>query len=553
MLHPTTRRVFSRYFPEGLAVTVLTLGLVLPTLVMSDRYAPPQDELWNLSSAWTLLDEWSPQRAWTVRFLGHSLPIVTGPFQGAIKTYPLAAWILFFGSSPLNTRLFNCGLGIALGLTCYWALRLLVRRPAALLGFLFPLISTDFALSSPSDFGPFLLQSTFIVGAAGSLVRAYRTGRPMWVVVSALMLGATLGEKLTAIPTVGVGLAALGAVVVLKRELYLRIGTVAAATAALFLPVVPFMIYYLREGTADLRLYLTLPGPEPGYFDALTHNINAMRQDVLATRTPQLVRAITSQLVEGVPELGTTLLCIVGGAMLGWGVRMLLRQRFEAASALLLWPVGAFFLYPIFEGLNHPWHFLPLLPLTLVGVTVFVDRLSMPIEHRYSRIVRRAILGPFLVVLLLMVACTLAAFRQIVRSEGRTLSSPALYSLANGLREQPRRRLVCLDYSVCQPLRSVLGTDFKVHYEFAFTPRDPDFAASVASISSQPDCILILRVVDHQSRPGLSVPEPNSFIDWLNSGTVAFLDSEWPTSQTFQEVARVKANGTEFIALIALP
>lgn len=536
-------RGLSTHRLECFAGLVLVLGVTVPILAISSRYAPPHDELWNLQGAWTLLGRWPAQPAWGVRLLGHDLPLVSGPYQGAIKSYPLAGWIAVFGTSPFSLRMFNAGLGVLLGVSCWWAVRPFVRTGTAVLCILVPLLVADYAFSIPSDFGPILLGSMFLVVGAGCLGRSWSTDRRRWLIGAAFFVSAMAADKLTTAPIAAVGVLAIALVIVLKRTVYLRARTVIQTLIAGLLPLLPHLIYFLREGTAELRLFTTVPGPEPRFLDSLQANIDLLTTSIFSTRTPFLPTVLTSRVIEGIPDIGHfVVLSVLVVAVVAVG-RMICHRCFHAASAFLLWPVGAFFLFPFFSGLSRPYHFLPLVPLTLIGVITVIDRSWPRSSVSASRIARIYLTVTVAAAVLVMLGSSIAIFRHVRVSGGRNLASPALYDIADKLEGLGRGNLVCLDYSVCVPLRAALGTGFDVRADLSFSPRDESLAPTARDLATVPGGLIILRVVDHEES-ALSAAAPDSWVDWLNAGTADFLRYLDGHPAEFAIIADVSANGT---------
>ncbi len=534
---------------EWFAFGSLVLGLVVPTLLLAPRYAPTYDELWNVPEAWLILDRGSTiPSSWTFSIFGRVLPLVGGPYHGAIKSYLLAPWVGLFGTSPAVLRLFNAVAGIALGLACFWAIRPVVSRRAACVCLLMPLVFTNFSFSVQGDAAPFLLGALFLVMAAGCIVRGWRSPRQRWLIGSMFFLGLAAADKLTTMPIVAFGCFAVGFLILLRRQTYLHPRPIGFGVAAATVPLIPSVIYFLREGTGEFRRMTAENGGERhGYFESLTHNLPLLRRGLFNTTDPQSVAFVTSRRVAGVPELGTAVLWLVCLSVVAWVAMMLVNRRPAASALFVVWPVGADLLFPLFGGLNQTWHFLPLLPLLFVGMVCFVVQLSRAVRP-LGRHVPTAVLTLWSALGLTLMACSFVAQRDVLRAGGRGMASPALFEIAEVVKASGRHEIVCLDYSVCNTLRAALGTDYQIAADYAFVTRDDSFLSAIRSSVSEPSRVLVVRVIDAEN--GLDVPAPTSLIDFLNSGSAAFLES-LSSGEEFVNVGQRDVNGTHFSLFVA--
>ena len=105
---------------------VFALGALLyASVIETQNIAVTHDELWDYYPAVGMLNAESLVPQQEVMIFGFPLPLVTGPYQGALKTWLIVPVLKLFGTSPAVLR----GINVLLGLSIYHVFIGLCRPP----------------------------------------------------------------------------------------------------------------------------------------------------------------------------------------------------------------------------------------------------------------------------------------------------------------------------------------------------------------------------------------------------------------------------------------
>ncbi|MCB9887539.1 MAG: hypothetical protein H6838_18760 [Planctomycetes bacterium] len=439
------------------ALLPLLLGVVFgigmlarSTFVQTEHVAVYHDELWNLPAAVGLLEQDRLVPEQEVRVFGLRLPLVTGPYQGAIKSYLAAPVLALFGGAPWVLRGGNLGLAIVYLLSLFWALRAATGPRVAAAVFLLPLLDPNFLLFVPTDQGPFLLQNTLLAVAIGAVLRAYASRQRGHLLLAMVAASAALADKLTGAPCVAALMvtAAWWLWPALRHELGSRRGAALAALTAL--PLLPTAIYFARNGLGPLRQMTGIESAATApYLQRWWENA---RELVRQVGDPYMARALTETRFDGG---GLSWFVVVG--LLVWGAALVLaawpgrrepaRERGLFLPLLLLVTFCAFTAVP---GLQRPWHFLMLQPVLVLAVFASADRLL----RRFAAL---RLLRPIAALVLVAVAgqgawIGLRATQHLAGNRGVNLGSTSLYDVLEFLHGRGCSRVVGLSYSIANPL-----------------------------------------------------------------------------------------------------
>jgi hypothetical protein len=142
-------------------------------------------------------------------------------------------------------------------------------------------------------------------------------------------------------------------------------------------------------------------------------------------------------------------------------------RRNGAYLVILSVPIFAIILFPLINGLYKPWHVYQLSPLIVVpfGLLTLRGDMQTSFVQRYLQ---------NYVLIALAIVSFLNSTWLAMGTVNRTRVHPydgSLFSVADWIKENHTTpNLICLDYSVCHNLLFMLGQDYKLLLETAFTP-----------------------------------------------------------------------------------
>lgn len=468
--------------------TLALLGLgLLPTVAVylnqTRNFSVYHDELWNYPQAVAFLNRASWRPSYDFQFLGEALPLLSGPYQGALKTYLLVPWLAVFGTSPWSLRGVNLLLCGVLLLTLRWALIPLVGTRWSRMALAATWFVPAMFAYGPTDQGPFLLASILAAGATGSLLRWGETAQQRWLALGVLSASLMVYDKLTALP-VALAIVVPGLFLRPFRETWSRLVSWPVVLAAL-VPLVPWVLFFARHGFDETLAYASGPG-EP-LRSRLTHWPLWLSQSLASTHMVALP--------PGTPPLSLWLpyAALAGGGLVlvsGW-LRLTSRTpqwRQATLSALslgLAW-VG----FALVPGLYRPWHFFPLVPLLITALAAAVPVSVNALASRALRILPLAVLATVLTHDLLQAQ---RALWRLKEPEGSAITSPALYQLRDALYEQRASRLVCLNYSLCNPLYVLLGGKVEL-WDLTWWEENPNTWKTLIELLGKPGSVAVWRV-----------------------------------------------------------
>ncbi len=468
-----------RRWGEYLRVAVLALGgaasLWWATEVENGGFAMFHDELWNVPGTVALVrgQSWNP--AYEVKIFGLRFPLVSGPYQGAFKTYLLAPVVGLCGTSPQVLRGLNAVLGWLYLAALFKAFSKLAPPRVAALVFLLPLADPNFLWFVPLDYGPFLLCLIFVALGLGALVRAVTNRSQRFLPLVALAAGLVLGDKLTSLPA-ALSLLILGGIVAWQRrkDLQTSVRTGLLALVLFMLPLLPFAAYFFVNGFAEFEANTHFVVPH--WLKALT----LKPEGASRTQPPFSLSARLFSFVAGLKDIGSA--HFIPYALSGervtvsppWAFAIFLalglmafpmswvlsRKRGESSTCPLLagsWLIVCAIFVAI-PGLDRPWHFLQLQPFLVAAVFAGVWALNRTLTKAgWARFVK----------LFLALVLALAGYRQAIRGwelgmwlrkqQGVNLTSPALYHVAQTLSREKPKRVICVNYGGCNPLYVLWG------------------------------------------------------------------------------------------------
>jgi hypothetical protein len=431
--------------------------------VLSRNIGLFHDELWDFIPAVGMIRAESMNPNQEVRIAGYPFPIVSGPYQGALKTWTLAPLLMAFGTSPRFILSLNVLYGMIYLGALYWALIPLIGRRAACLVFAAPFFDTNFLLTAPMDTGPSIFQYIFISLAAGSLFRYMANSQLRYYGWTWLFSGCLLAQKLTAIPIV-VSLIAFAVILAFGRframsasgKAVQAIRSYLIIPAVLFmLPLLPHLAYFFKTGFGDLRA-MTVTDRHPSYFASLGKNLSFVSGMFDGVDWYRRMTHDTGSAAAATPPVPAIFGVASAACSLMLGLFAGVNRKFLGYSAVCIGLCGAsFLLFPVFEGLDRPWHFYVLTPLFICSVAVTTVHCFSVVAARWSGfvvLIRAAAAIGLAAGVLLGASHGIGILNRFEARKGVCMTSPAIYEAYRAVEASGVREIHALNYSLAYPL-----------------------------------------------------------------------------------------------------
>lgn len=421
------------------------------------------DELWDLLPAVGMIRGHSLSSAQEVKISSYPFPLVTGPYQGALKTWISAPVLAFFGTTPRFTLSLNAVYAVIYLCALYWALLPILDCWYACLVFALPFFDTSLLITAPMDTGPSIFQYIFLSFALGSLFRELKAPSPRHARLAWLFIGCLLAQKLTALPIV-ISLAVFAGFFSFRHFLASSAQSGAARAAgahllapmALFAaPLAPHALYFVRQGFGDLAA-MTATDYQTPYLQAIAKNFNYFCRMFDGSdwyRRMTLDTGFAS--AETAPWLAATGLAAAAISLALWSTGSERKKYGRYSAACTGIGICSFLLYPVFRGLDRPWHFYVLAPVfacsVMVAASHAISCLSLR-SGRFGTLVRAVAAICVTAGILLGMSHGIGILRRFEASKGAGMASPALYDAYRIVQAADVRELHALNYSLGYPL-----------------------------------------------------------------------------------------------------
>lgn len=538
-------------FPQSTSIVGFLLVILLPLvscialsysmLVQIRNIAVYHDELWNYPAAVAMLQGQSLVSYQEVEIFGYPIPLVSGPYQGAIKSWLIAPILGLLSTSPYTLRGINVFLSFIYLLSLVWTLRFSTPKVVALFIFLLPLLDPNFLLFVPTDQGPFLLQCIFITITLGALLRAFWQENWHYLVLALLMASLTLADKLTTVPFV---LAVVPVVIILfwtRLRNLITLKRLPLLLTVAIIPLLPQTIYFLSHGFADLSAMTYVDSmTTPPYSMRLIDNLTTFLGEFFGGTWPVHGFILSAQ----VPRyhswfawIGLVLLLASPLVIIGFR-----NSAKKSRPFLLFYPVlflCLLIIFSIFRGLNRPWHYFVLHPVFIVGTfssAVLVIQLLLK-KFKSSLVVWATVI----IFTLLLIRGTIIGWNllSIIETErGVNLTSLTLYEVEEALKSHQAKKIVCLSYSLCYPLYVLSGGQLQI-IDSAWDEFSENSLKRFAGWLQEPGTYLVYR------HSVLAPSIPLDTINWLNRGSSWLRKQKVPTD-VISTIKMVDNRGTEF-------
>jgi hypothetical protein len=472
-------RLFSKLLP--LLPGLLSLVFLLHAAgILSKDLGLTHDELWDFIPAVGMLHGDSLAGSQEVTILHRPVPLVTGPYQGALKTWVLGPLLVLSGTSPRMLLTLNVLFAMAYLAAVYWAILPIVGHKWAWIIFASPFVDTNFLLTGPMDYGPSLFQYIFIGLTMGGLFRYVSGSELKYLWLTGFFTGCILAQKLTALPFV-ISFVVLTAVfscrhfvkAAASRGVFAAVGFFFVVPAVLFcLPLIPHLIYFYNTGFANL-FSMTADGVYRPYFYALLQNFLFVRDMFGGTDWYQRI-TLHDIAATAFPTILATVLIAVS-----LGIHFLFDREKKFGKYLMAGiALGAcsFLLYPAFRGLDRPWHFYLMTPFVFTCCAIAT---SHCLSFLFGRFKKNAAIVPLLFSLGLAAAvalCTahgLDVLSEIKIHKGACMWSPAIYEFYDAVKAENIRSIDVINYSIAYPLYVMSNASMQVE-DMTWTKLTPE-------------------------------------------------------------------------------
>jgi hypothetical protein len=429
--------------------------------VISQNIGFFHDELWDFIPAVGMINADSIAGWLEFRIFGYPLPLVSGPYQGALKTWVSAPLLLITGTSPRTILAVNVLFSMVYLIALYWAILPVAGRKWAWLVFASPFVDTNFLLTAPMDTGPSLFQYVFISLALGTLFRFVSTSDMKWYRMTLFFSGCILAQKLTSIPVV-IGFILLIGILSFRRfcqtlggrQTWLAFSDFYVLPGLYFLvPMIPHLFYFYKRGFSALYL-ATADGIRGPYFPSLSRNFSFFRG--MFDGTNWYLRITLERITASSPPiLALSLLIALASALILYLACNAEKKYSKYAVLCMVLCIGSFLLYPLFRGLDRPWHLYILMPILISGSVISIACCLSYAENR-SKGFAGCVLILFAAGLVFNIGFGsthgMRMLRRIESRKGACITSPALNDVFRAIQSAHLRKLYVINYSLAYPI-----------------------------------------------------------------------------------------------------
>jgi hypothetical protein len=417
-----------------------------------------QDGLWDFFPAVGMLKAHSISGPQEIKIFGYPLPLVSGPYSGALKIWILAPLLALLGTSPQVVLALNVLFGLIYLLALYWALLPVVDKTWVSLVFLLPFIDANYLLTVPLDDGIFVFQYIFISLAIGALFRYLRNYQLKYYWMAWFFSGCILAQKLTSIPIV-ISFAII--IIILScRQFFQVAGALGikravirfvAFPAALFLvPLLPHSIYFLKSGLHDL-FAMTADGRRAPYFSALSYSVSFFSRMFDGSDWYRRITLDTAFDLALPPYWAIAGIAIISCSLLLYFTSNDNKKYGRSTVVCIGLCTCSFLLYPAFRGLDRPWHFYVLAPTFICCCVIAAANC---LSHCLIAFKRYGRFGVLLLSILFSSGVALSAshgirmLKAVEAHKGACLTSPAVYDIYKAIAASNVKTVYTINYSL---------------------------------------------------------------------------------------------------------
>jgi hypothetical protein len=439
--------------------------------VLSKNIGVFHDELWDFIPAVGMINAASLAGWLEFRIFGYPLPLVSGPYQGALKTWVSAPLLMIAGTSPQTLLALNVLFSMLYLIALYWAISPVAGRKWAWLVFAAPFVDTNFLITAPMDAGPSLFQYIFISLTLGVLIRYLSSSDTKYYRMIWFFSGCVLAQKLTSIPVV-IGFITLTVFLSSRRfrqavdtqRIWPAIHSFYVIPGLYFLvPMIPHLFYFYKRGLSALHV-ATANGIRGPYFLSLSQNFSFFRS-MFDGANWYLIITLEGIAATPPPILALSMLAVLASSIVLYLVSDMEKEKGKYSVACMALCIGSFLLYPVFRGLNRPWHFYILIPILIGGSIISIAHCHACVAKR-----RKGFAGFVLILFAAGFAANIVfgtthgiqLLKRIESRKGACITSPALYDAFRAIHSAHLRKIYAVNYSLAFPIYVLSGGRIQV-------------------------------------------------------------------------------------------
>jgi hypothetical protein len=448
-------------FSKALLVALILSSLLFmlhASRVIGRNVGLYQDGLWDYFPAVGMLKAQSLSGPEEIKIFGYPLPLVSGPYSGALKIWILAPLLAILGTSPQTVVALNVLFGLIYLLALYWALLPVVDKTWASLVFLLPFIDANYLITVPLDDGIFVFQYIFISLAIGALFRYLANSKLKYYWMAWFFTGCLLAQKLTSIPIV-ISFAII--IIILSCRQFFQVagalgikraGTrfVAFSAVPFLVPLLPHLIYFLKTGLNALFAMTAYDRRAP-YFSALSYSVSFFSRmfdgsDWYRRTTLDTVSDLTLP-----PYWAMAGIAIISCSLLLYFISNDNKKYGRYTMVCIGLCICSFLLYPAFRGLDRPWHFYVLAPTFIFCCVIAAANCASycPIVFKkYGRVSIVMLLIVFSSGVALSASHGIRMLNAVEAHKGACLTSPAVNDIYTEIAASNVKTVYAINYSL---------------------------------------------------------------------------------------------------------
>jgi len=417
-----------------------------------------QDGLWDFFPAVGMLKAHSISGPQEIKIFRYPLPLVSGPYSGALKIWILAPLLALLGTSPQTVVALNVLFGLIYLLALYWALLAVVDKTWASLVFLLPFIDANYLITVPLDDGIFVFQYIFISLAIGALFRYLVNSQLKYYWMAWFFSGCLLAQKLTSIPIVmsfAIIIAILSCRQFFQAAAALGIKRavtrfVAFPTALFLVPLVPHLIYFHKTGLNDL-FAMTADGRRAPYFSALSYSVSFFSRMFDGSDWYRRIILDTAFDFALPPYWAMAGIAVISCSLLLYFISNDNKKYRRYTTVCIGLCICSFLLYPAFRGLDRPWHFYVLAPTFICCCVIAAANCASQCLIAFKRYGRIAV---FLFSIVFLSGVALSAshgirmLNAVEAHKGACLTSPAVNDIYKEIAASNVKTVYAINYSL---------------------------------------------------------------------------------------------------------
>lgn len=443
----------------ALILVVVFLSVVLLDILLVNKVSPWHDELWNLYASLEFYGIrngiWPGcSQSMCMTVFGYDIPILSGPYHGVVKALIFSPIVLLGDISLI--RLLNVVIYLSPMVYILKQGRTFGVSGTYLIASAYYLMFPVLFLESIFDQGQFVVPNAFLAIAALMLVKDLHLHSPGRLVFVIILSALAVYEKVTNIP-VSLAFSTVAFVLLLQNREF----RYAWASFASFIFALPYA-YYLSSNMSSFL----------GMTDATRLSyITNLKLVAESAYTYLFQKSHTMSMIVGVDvDSVMPVLCVIlSVAVLILSITLCFRIGVSKKSAHMLTistPFIALLLFPLFSGLNRPWHMYQIAPLLIIpfAYTALNMNLMNIVEKNKASML-------LLMVILLGFINTISLSTGSVNKPRIHPYDTSIIETADLLKRQSfTKNVVCLDYSVCNNLIFILGSEYKHLASWSFSP-----------------------------------------------------------------------------------